>query len=145
MNKNCFAVNLWLNLEVFSYSGCRLCRTDVTEVDDRHAECVTEWGGGILVSALNVKSVVSKGLLVEDVGCWLGLRCGELQWLSCSERFYSYCACFRHYTQVSVSFASALHCVRAFICVLYVRCLANRASLTQYKRESTRASRSGAM
>jgi len=61
------------------------------------------------------KSVVSKLLLLEDAGCWLGLRCGELQWLSGSARFYSYCACFRHYTQVSVSFASVVHCVRTFI------------------------------
>jgi hypothetical protein len=91
------------------------------------------------------KSVVSKCLLVEDVGCWLGLRCGNLQWLSCSARFFSCCACFRHYTQVSVSFASVFHCVRTFTYGLCVCCLANLASLTQNKRESTRASRSGAM
>jgi hypothetical protein len=91
------------------------------------------------------KSVVSKCLLVEDVGCWLGLRCGELQWPSCSARFYSYCACFRQYTQVSVSFASVLDCVRTFIYGLCVYCLAIRASLAHNKRESTRASRSGAV
>ena len=91
------------------------------------------------------KSVVSKCLLLEDAGCWLGLRCGELQWRSCSGRFYSYCACFRHYIQVSVRFASVLHCVRTLIYGLCVCCWANRAPMAQNKRESTRASRSGAV